>query len=1511
MYAREYDSLDSVQAIAALKRIFIEQHKQFQAQIYIPLNIGHSLQDNNALPAETWLEQFCETSEKTHLLFSEGGGGKSSFCYWLAERLWERDSTDPKQPIPLILRVSLQEKLTTNTLFNYIKQELLKDTEILENLDYQVENLKKVPMMLLLDGFDELPSAKQGNLWRQLALYQWTINKVLITCRPEALIYYDYHHKQDLFKTYISADEAEENSDVAYYAQPFTSEQIAAYLERYQALKQTEINYQELFNNLPELNVFTSNPYVLYLCAEALPDIIKKIGEKEEEAEVYYSTRLAIYEIFTHKWIKNHAKKLLETGEIREVEYEIIQRYAHNFCAALAGRLWGQEKWVIEYDPKEQSKTIEKTKWVQQDRAQLFSAESRFNRKMLKKEPPAPQPEKNISAKLPGVSESARDYFSSKHKTTIGDDYSPFFCKKGQFETDTGEVLGIQLLLRGCPLRYLGEDKGIHRYEFFHKSLLEYFASKQMFNSVSYHASFFLGCALNDRLLNSQPSMIRFAVDQVKNNIEAKTLLRRVVDESKHEPRVAIAAANAMTILNAAGVDFSHEDFSRVRIAGANLVGAMCIGTNFTEADLREVEWVGAQLDHADFTRACVSHRSRWKNDGMISRFSSTYGYSKTFRKLSPDGRWLINIPGNELQIHLSTLNNKLIRKFEIRPARVTCLCISSNSKFIVVGLSEYPDISNLKTTKKIDILDISTGRYLKSLDGFPGYIGVVAISPDGTRLVSGSGGYLKLWDITQVRCLRVLGNGYCLKGQVSFSPNSETLITSTREILKIWSAANGKLLQLCKDDVGLVRCLTHAPNNQFIVSAECKVLGGNVLKIRSAISGECLKILTGHSDEITCVTVSSDSKWIASGSKDKTIKIWDIVSGQCQYSLVGHSNKIECISFRFDGDLVSSSTDGTVRQWNITSEAQCLKKLEGHTGAINCVAVFPDGQWFISGGQDSTIKKWSTSNWECLQTFIGHSQSVTCVAISPDESRLVSGSEDETLRVWDSNNAQCLQILIGHSAPINNVCYSSNGIISSSRNEMINLWDANGLCVVTMSTPEYRDLRNQLRFLRIPSGVSSDGSLHAAGTASGRIYLWDIASGRINLFKESTKFHQLSFIECLAFSADKKFIVSGSINTRMKPIVSLWDLNKGNCVRRFFGHTEVITCICYWFYDKWVISGSRDKTIKVWDIASGKCFSSKDLQSEVNSIACIKDTSQLVVGLVDSLRIYHVDDQGQFFLLYYISQAPISLSADNLMLNNTYGLLHEYSDTSDKVIIEETLAAKLLKQLGAIGNLSRKSCEDILKIRAKAIPYNDPITPLLIIPGFSPMLSPNGNSFIALCYDKMSENPLHAFLLMESIEEGYYRIRRIDAFIDERANKSKILGKTWKGKVHIEVVDKTLTDTCELLKTCQYKAFAMNPEQTKQLLTTVAQEIKNPPSYLLMGNHAFFRPLTGFDKGHNCITWCEEKLKQIGLEKELSNYTTWTETFNDIASNTLADENLGDAISEKNEGKSFFKRFF
>ncbi len=49
-----------------------------------------------------------------------------------------------------------------------------------------------------------------------------------------------------------------------------------------------------------------------------------------------------------------------------------------------------------------------------------------------------------------------------------------------------------------------------------------------------------------------------------------------------------------------------------------------------------------------------------------------------------------------------------------------------------------------------------------------------------------------------------------------------------------------------------------------------------------------------------------------------------------------------------------------------------------------------------------------------------------------------------------------------------------------------------------------------------------------------------------------------------------------------------LWDLESGEKVHKFSGHTKGLACIA--FKGNTLVSGSNDQTIRVWDTVSGKC---------------------------------------------------------------------------------------------------------------------------------------------------------------------------------------------------------------------------------------------------------------------------------------------------------------------------------
>ena len=72
----------------------------------------------------------------------------------------------------------------------------------------------------------------------------------------------------------------------------------------------------------------------------------------------------------------------------------------------------------------------------------------------------------------------------------------------------------------------------------------------------------------------------------------------------------AIAAANAMTILNAASVPFSGLDLSYIQIPGAHLAGGIFHCTNFQYSNLQNVNFKNAYLSGADFRNSKMKQTS-------------------------------------------------------------------------------------------------------------------------------------------------------------------------------------------------------------------------------------------------------------------------------------------------------------------------------------------------------------------------------------------------------------------------------------------------------------------------------------------------------------------------------------------------------------------------------------------------------------------------------------------------------------------------------------------------------------------------------------------------------------------------------------------------------------------------------------------------------------------------------------------------------------------------------------
>ncbi|XP_070848960.1 F-box/WD repeat-containing protein 7-like isoform X2 [Chaetodon trifascialis] len=254
-----------------------------------------------------------------------------------------------------------------------------------------------------------------------------------------------------------------------------------------------------------------------------------------------------------------------------------------------------------------------------------------------------------------------------------------------------------------------------------------------------------------------------------------------------------------------------------------------------------------------------------------------------------------------------------------------------------------------------------------------------------------------------------------------------------------------------------------------------------NTLKVWSAITGKCLRTLTGHTGGVWCSQMAAAT--VISGSTDRTLRVWDAESGECVHTLYGHTSTVRCMHLH-GNRVVSGSRDTTLRVWDV-STGRCEHVLTGHVAAVRCVQY--DGRRVVSGGYDYMVKVWDPETEACLHTLQGHTNRV--YSLQFDGAFVVSGSLDTSIRVWDAETGGCVHTLTGHQSLTSGMELRDNILVSGNADSTVRVWDVRtGQCLHTLQGPnKHQSAVTCLQFCRGLVLSSSD---------DGTVKLWDLRTG-------------------------------------------------------------------------------------------------------------------------------------------------------------------------------------------------------------------------------------------------------------------------------------------------------------------------------------------------------------------------------------------------------------------------------
>jgi hypothetical protein len=235
-------------------------------------------------------------------------------------------------------------------------------------------------------------------------------------------------------------------------------------------------------------------------------------------------------------------------------------------------------------------------------------------------------------------------------------------------------------------------------------------------------------------------------------------------------------------------------------------------------------------------------------------------------------------------------------------------------------------------------------------------------------------------------------------------------------------SIQTGENLRLVQDAIRLSSHVLSRDKTQLVSQLMVRLISSNSLEIQKMMKqakgyggttwlrplassltppgGSLVRTLEGHTSVVNSVAVTSDGRYIISGSVEGILKTWDLETGEEIRTLKGHNGSVLAVAVTSDGRYaISGSVDKTLKVWDLET-GEDTKTLRGHGDNVRSLAVTSDGRYAISGSGDSTLRVWDLESGEEIKVFERYSS--RSVAVTSDGRYAVCGSGDTIMRILD-----------------------------------------------------------------------------------------------------------------------------------------------------------------------------------------------------------------------------------------------------------------------------------------------------------------------------------------------------------------------------------------------------------------------------------------------------------------------------------------------------------------------------
>ncbi|MFM8274400.1 MAG: hypothetical protein ACKODX_19010 [Gemmata sp.] len=388
------------------------------------------------------------------------------------------------------------------------------------------------------------------------------------------------------------------------------------------------------------------------------------------------------------------------------------------------------------------------------------------------------------------------------------------------------------------------------------------------------------------------------------------------------------------------------------------------------------------------------------------------------------------------------------------------------------------------------------------------------------------------------------------------------------------------------------------------------------------------------HADRVNALAYSPDGAFVASASRDFTVKVWDLGNGRETTTYRGHVDQegdptrstdpakdgtnplhVTDVAFHPKEQVVASASGNQVHTWDPATGKliKVLVNLGKTDKPVKALAYSPDGKWLAVGADDGVLRVVESDTGKAVYTSPSRNARIERVAFAPNGKLVALGDSNAQVAVYvpaGPGNQLAMSVQGADQGEVVGVAFGADGasVFTAGRDGKVRLTagpDAEGKSVGNTATK----LRDFVGHGGPVTGlaVTADGKLLATSSEDKTVRVWDTTSG-----KQLRSFQgHMTKATAVAVRRDGRQVASASEDGAVR----VWDLNTTDEHRAVADSKESLWAVAVSPDGKRVAAAGADRSIRVYSPDSGKVEATLDAGAAMTALAFLPDGNRLVAA--------------------------------------------------------------------------------------------------------------------------------------------------------------------------------------------------------------------------------------------------------------------------------------------------------